>query len=167
MTILPILRPNARVSERSPLAVGCASRTTPSSDEIGCLAFLVAAISVDATGDDLRDGLVSGDSSLAMILGGGWSSSSASTIVFLTPLLLTTTVFLDSFSSPFATQFSESESVLRQGFGGPACDSALAALFTSAPCASASSSAGTGEGPFLCSFRTSMTSRGGSDLREA
>src|SRR5579863_948813 len=178
MTILPIFRPRARVSERSPLAVGWASRITASSEGAVSLLFLTSGPG-DATGKCvLRTGLISAESSLATVLTGGVSSS-ASTIVFFTPWLLVTTVFFPGTSSLAAEQLSESEAASSQA-EGLGCESAGERLFglglglapsfrEAAATSSLSLALGGVTFPELCasSLRTSITSRGGSDFKKA
>src|ERR1700730_12871149 len=96
ITILPIFNPKARIRERSPLAVGEASRTSGKITADWRLFRLELRESVgkfNAVGGSvtggLAAGLISGGSSLATVTALS-SSSSASTTVFLVPLLVAT-----------------------------------------------------------------------------
>src|SRR5713226_7357650 len=93
ITILPIFNPRARISDRSPLAVGEASRT--SGKDSAFLRVLLAELlegggtSVPAA---LAGGFMFGGSSLATVTALSSSESSASTTVLFGPPPLATRV---------------------------------------------------------------------------
>ena len=86
ITILPIFKPRARISDRSPLAVGEASRTSGKASAILLLPFagVLTTLAADFAGTETT----SGGSSLATVAGVSLSESSASTTVFFGPLTL-------------------------------------------------------------------------------
>src|SRR5882672_5728647 len=90
ITILPIFSPRARISDRSPFAVGEASR--PSGKESAFLFLLLAGVLEDSAGEALGAGLISGGSSLATVTSLDSSALSASTIVLFGPAPLVTRV---------------------------------------------------------------------------
>src|SRR5713226_422091 len=127
ITILPIFKPRARISDRSPLAVGDASRTS-GKVMAGVILRLFRAEFLESVGKvstgagrasgALAAGFSSGGSSLATVTAS--SSSSASMTVFLTPLVLAALEDEGVLFGAFTCSLSAEAAVEASGFAGNA-----------------------------------------------